>query len=88
MIKGDYEKALEYARRSAREMPHWIAAWRAVAVASAKTDRLQEAQEAVRRILLLPPHFSASAVRRGYMFRDEPVREMLYDAYRKAGLPE
>ena len=88
LIKGDYEKALEYARRSVREMPRWVGAWGAVAAASVKTDRLQEAQEAARRLLLLSPHFSASAVRRGYVFRDEPVREMLYDAYRKAGLPE
>src|SRR5665647_1377105 len=60
MAKGDYEKALEYARRSAHEMPRWVGAWRAVATASVKTDRLQEAQEAARRILLLSPHFSVS----------------------------
>jgi adenylate cyclase len=89
LIKGDYEKALEYARRSAREMPRWIPAWRIVAVAAVKTDRLQEAQEAARRILLLSPHFSVSEVRRrGYMFRDEWVREMMFDGLRKAGLPE
>jgi adenylate cyclase len=88
LIKGDYEKALDYARRSVREMPRWVGAWGGVVAALVKTDRLQEAQEAAQRLLLLSPHFSASAVRRGYMFRDEPVREMLYDAYRKAGLPE
>jgi TolB-like protein/class 3 adenylate cyclase/Tfp pilus assembly protein PilF len=88
MIKGDYEKALEYARRSSREMPRWAGAWRAVVVASVKTGRLQEAQEAVRRVLLLSPHLSISELHRRYMFRDEWVREMFYDAYRKAGLPE
>ena len=88
MIKGDYEKALEFARRSSREMPRWAGAWRAVVVASVKTGRLQEAQEAVRRVLLLSPHLSISELHRRYMFRDEWVREMFYDAYRRAGLPE
>jgi hypothetical protein len=27
VIKGEYEKALEYARRSAREMPRYVSAW-------------------------------------------------------------
>jgi adenylate cyclase len=88
MIKGDYEKALEYARRSAREMPRWIAAWRAVVVASVKTDRLQEAQEAVRHILLLSPNHTIAQVRHGFPFRDESFRELCFDAFRKAGLPE
>jgi adenylate cyclase len=88
LIKGDYEKALEYARRSAREIPFWISAWRAVAVASVKTDRLQEAQEAVRRILFLSPHYSIAQARRGLPFRDEWVCEMFVDGLRKAGLPE
>ena len=45
LIKGDYERGLEYARRSAREMPRWVPAWHVVVAASVKTDRLQEAQE-------------------------------------------
>jgi adenylate cyclase len=88
IIKGDYEKALEYAHRSAREMPRRGPAWRNVVVASVKIGRLQEAQEALRRVLLLSPQYSISEARRGYMFRDEWVREMYFDAYRKAGLPE
>jgi adenylate cyclase len=88
LIKGDHEKALEYARRSAREMPRWIPAWRSVVVAAVKTDRLQEAQEAVQRILLLSPRFSISEARRGVAARDKPVQEMYFDAFRKAGLPE
>jgi adenylate cyclase len=88
LIKGDYEKALEYARRSVREMPRWVGAWGAVAAASVKTDRLQEAQEAIRRVLLLAPHFSISEARRWNMNRDQSKREWFYDSLRKAGLPE
>ena len=88
IIKSDYEKALEYARRSAREMPRWIPAWRAVVVASVKTDRLQEAQEAVRHILLLSPSHTIAQVRSAFPFRDESFRELCFDAFRRAGLPE
>jgi adenylate cyclase len=88
LIKGDYEKALEYARRSVREMPRWLGAWRTLVTASVKTDRLQEAQEAVRHILLLSPNHTIAQVRGGSGFRDESVREMFLDAFRKAGFPE
>ena len=69
-------------------MPRWVGAWIAVAVASVKTDRLQEAQEAIRRVLLLAPHFSISEARRWNMNRDQSKREWFYDSLRKAGLPE
>jgi adenylate cyclase len=88
LMKGEFEKALEYARRSAREMPRWVGAWCAVAVASVKTDRLQEAQEAAQRILLLSPNFSASEERRRYTVRDASYREWFSDTLLKAGLPE
>ena len=86
--KGDYEKGSEYAHRSAREMPRWVSAWIAVAVASVKTDRPKEAQEAIRRVLLLAPHYSISVARRWNMNRDQSNLEWFYDTLRKAGLPE
>jgi hypothetical protein len=57
-------------------------------IASVKTGRLQEAQEALRRVLLLSPNHTIAQVRRGFMVRDGRVLEMYIDAYRKAGLPE
>jgi adenylate cyclase len=86
--KGDYEKGSEYAHRSAREMPRWVSAWIAVAVASVKTDRPKEAQEAIRRVLLLAPHYSISVARRWNANRDQSNLEWFYDTLRKAGLPE
>jgi len=88
LIKGDYDKALEVARRTARETPRWMGAWRSLVVASVKTERLQEAQEAVRHMLLLAPNHSISQSRRALRFRDERVCDMIVDALRKAGLPE
>src|SRR6267154_587973 len=55
LLKDEAEKALEYARRSAREMPRWVLGWCAVAVASIRTGRLNEAQEAARHIRLMSP---------------------------------
>jgi adenylate cyclase len=88
LIKGDYDKALEVARRTARETPRWMGAWRSLVVASVKTERLQEAQEAVRHMLLLAPNHSISQSSRALRFRDERVCDMIVDALRKAGLPE
>jgi len=88
LIKGDDDKALEVARRTARETPRWMGAWRSLVVASVKTERLQEAQEAVRHMLLLAPNHSISQSRRALRFRDERVCDMIVDALRKAGLPE
>jgi adenylate cyclase len=88
LIKGEYDKALEVARRAAREMPRWMGGWRSLVVASVKTERLQEAQEAVRHMLLLAPNHSISQSRRALPFRDERVCDMIVDALRKAGLPE
>jgi adenylate cyclase len=87
LIKGDYDKALEVARRTARETPRWMGAWRSLVVASVKTERLQEAQEAVRHMLLLAPNHSISQSSRALRFRDERVCDMIVDALRKAGLP-
>ena len=88
LIKGEYDKALEVARRTAREMPRWMGAWRSLVVASVQTERLQEAQEAVRRMLLLAPNHSISQSRSALPFRDKRVCDMIVDALRKAGLPE
>ena len=88
LIKGDYEKALDYARRTTREMPHLMFGWRLVAVASVKADRLQEAKDAIQQILLLSPNHSIAQARPAFIYRDEWVCEMLVDGLRKAGLPE
>jgi adenylate cyclase len=86
LMKSEHETALEYARRSAREMPRWLPAWTAVAVTAIRNDRLQEAQDAARRILQLSPSYTLAS--RINVFRDIWFHEMMADALRKAGLPE
>jgi hypothetical protein len=55
-------------------------------VASAKTDRLEEAQDAARHILLISPTFSIG--NRPKVIRDQGFTEMFSDGLRKAGVPE
>ena len=86
LMKGELETALEYARRSAHEVPRWLPAWTAVVVAAIRNDRLAEAQEAAQRILQLSPTYTVSS--RINVFRGLKFHEMMADALRKAGLPE
>ena len=86
ILKRDYVKALDFARRSSREMPRWLGSWSSVAVAAANLGYKKEAEEAVRQILTLSPAYSIA--RRPNLFRDLKSDEIFSDGLRKAGLPE
>ena len=88
LIKGDCDKALEVARRTARETPRWMGAWRVLVAASVKNQRLPEAQQAVRHMLLISPDHSIAQSRGALRFRDESICGMILDSLRLAGLPE
>jgi adenylate cyclase len=86
LLKNEPEKALQYARRAAHEMPRWVSSWLALAVASVKAGSQQEAQEASRRILTLVPNFSIT--KRFNTFRDKSAFDFFSNGLRMAGLPE
>jgi adenylate cyclase len=86
LLKGDNEKALEYARRSSHEMPRWVSAWTAVAMASTSLGRQGEAHDAVKHVMQLSPTYSIAT--RPIVFRDISVTEWTSDLLRKAGVPE
>ena len=86
LLKGENEKSLEYARRCSHEMPRWISAWAAVAMASIKLNRQHEAFEAVRHVKELSPTYSITT--RPIVFRDLSVTEWTSDLLRQAGVPE
>jgi adenylate cyclase len=88
LMKREFDKALEYARRATNTMPRWRPGWTAVAVAAVNTGRAQEAEEAARRIMQLAPNFTIAQGLRSTGFRDQRVRDLLIDGMRKAGLPE
>ena len=86
ILKGDYLKALDFARRSSREMPRWLATWVSVAVAAAYLGYKKEAEESVRQILTLSSAYSMA--RRTNIFRDLISAEIFNDGLRLAGVPE
>jgi adenylate cyclase len=87
-IKGDCDKALEYARRTAHEMPQWMVGWEYVAIAAAHLGDWEAAKEAVRRMLELTPSFSIAAYRAGRATRDQAIYDRQEKGLRLAGLPE
>ena len=86
IFKGDCLKALDFARRSSREMPRWLGTWVSVAVAAANLGYKKEAEDAVQQILTLSPLYSMA--RRPNIFRDLKSSEMFSDGLRLAGVPE
>jgi adenylate cyclase len=87
LLAGNFEEALQNARRSVSEMPRWASAWRATVIALVKLGRMAEAQTAGRRLLELGPT-TLEQTRRLLPIKDQEVVEDLIDALRNAGLPE
>jgi adenylate cyclase len=89
IAKGDYEKAVAYARRGAHEMPQWTTGWIWLAIACAHLGDLEAAREAVRRVLQLRPNFSVSIARTTRPPRREQwLNDRMEHGLRLAGVPE
>jgi adenylate cyclase len=88
MMKADFEKALDYARRAAREMPRWIGPWTSIAVAAIRTGQPQEAQAAVKQVLTLSPGYTIALRNANSFFRDKWVADIVEEGLRAAGMPE
>jgi adenylate cyclase len=86
LLNNQPDKALDYARRSTHEMPHWYSTWMALVVALVNVGNEQEAQEAARRLMEVSPNFSIT--KRWNLFRDKWPFDLLSEGLRKAGLPE
>jgi len=89
IAKGEYEKALEYARRAAHEMPQWTANWMCLAISYAYRGDLEAARAIVRRIIQIRPTFSISSFRAASAFlgRADPYGRWEH-GLRLAGVPE
>ena len=88
VMKREFEKALEYARRAAGEMPRWIAPWTNIAIAAANLGKQQEAQAAVKQLLTLSPGFTLALRTANSLFRDKSVEDIFVEGLRAAGVPE
>jgi adenylate cyclase len=86
IMLGEYEKAIECARKSISEGPHWHTGYRMLAAALAGTGQLEEARAAAAHQLKINPGYNLRLVR--VIFKPSPGRDLLIDGLRKAGIPD
>ena len=88
MQLGNYEKALAWARKSARRHPDNLPAHHVLAASAAQLGRRQEAEAAVRAVLEMDPALTISRLKEIYPVARYNNLEGFIDGLRKAGLPE
>lgn len=91
MHLGEYEQALQWARRSAQARPGFAIAYGYVASAAAQLDRMDEARVALAEFRRLLPAYRITTLRAETMSRNADLllqRERFYEGLRKAGLPD
>jgi adenylate cyclase len=87
-LKGEFEKALDYAHRAAREMPRWIQSWANIAVPAAYLGRQEEAEAAVKQALKLAPGYTLALRIANSLYRNPADNEIFVEGLRRAGVPE
>jgi TolB-like protein len=88
LFSGQYDQAVLWAEKSLQRQPNYTAPLRVLAASNALRGRLDEAQNAVRRLLQLDPERRISNlgdVLPPFLPKD---RAKMVEALRKAGLPE
>lgn len=88
LLSGRPEQAIEFARRSMGLYPDWDSTYWLMIVACCQLDRIDEAQQALARLLALSPDLTISALHRTLPFRDPECLGMFMEGFRKAGMPE
>ena len=88
MLKGENDKALEYARRTAHGMPSWLASWTALAAAAAYVGETEEMNRAKERILQIAPNYSIAGRRATTPSGSRLFSETIERGLRTAGIPE
>jgi adenylate cyclase len=84
---GEHEAALLSARRGLEANPAFAPGHIVIALCLVRLERLEEAQEAVRRLLDIAPDTSVATVPERLLFSDALYKGFL-DDLRAAGLPE
>jgi adenylate cyclase len=84
---GDYEEAIQWARRAAALNPRFTANLRFLAASLAASGEHDAAKETARALLRIDPNFSASRFASGHAFKDPVKRRLLGEHLVKAGLP-
>lgn len=86
---GRYEDSLDWTGRTLQEKADYVPAWRMRAACFGLLGRLDEGQEAVRRLLALSPQETQPSLRSYYSvsIKREGAVDALVEGLRQAGLP-
>jgi len=87
LFAGHYDEAASWARRAALEKPGWAPTARVETIACALAGRMEEAREALVRMLVIDPDLRLSKLTLMNWRRVED-RALYIEGLRKAGLPE
>ncbi|MBX3502634.1 MAG: adenylate/guanylate cyclase domain-containing protein [Alphaproteobacteria bacterium] len=91
-FSGNYPEAARLAREHARLQPYWHANQAYLAAALAHMGRLEEARDAMRRVLEIMPSYSLSTIKASSgqrsMIKREEDKERFRAGLRLAGVPE
>jgi TolB-like protein/Tfp pilus assembly protein PilF len=88
MLAGEYEKAIEGAKFSAKRKDYWAPSRWYWAASAALAGNQEELDQARQEVLRLNPDFNISALRKAHPFRRERDFEILASGLRKANLPD
>lgn len=83
-----YEEAIDVSHRALQHDPSLFGAMVTLACANAQLGRLEEAQQAIDRLVAYIPGYSLRALRKNPMFSDPEFVEKLVGSMEAAGLPE
>jgi adenylate cyclase len=86
IMLGRAEEALALGRKSVSSAPHWLSGYLAIAVALALLGRMDEARQAVARVLEVVPTYRTSRILRVY--KPSAARDVYLNGLRRAGLPD
>jgi adenylate cyclase len=85
---GNYERAIELARRSLRANRTHTSTYRALAIAQSLADRMDEARLTVQELLKLEPDYTVTQFVRRSPSTAYPIGQVYADALGRAGLPQ
>jgi tetratricopeptide (TPR) repeat protein len=88
LLLGQYDDALARLNRMVERVPKFTPAYIHLAWAYPELDRLDDARNAIGKVLEITPEYTVKVADRIYPYHDDEVRDRVLDAMRNAGLPE
>ena len=87
-MKGKYSEAVHWARKAIQMNPNWRNAHFYLTTNLVKLDKLDEAEEAVKYYLEYYPDETISKIKAYWSYDNKEGLDEVYEALRKAGLPD